>query len=536
MGLRGPGAKPKSKGDVLSAPARELPWEAPDLTRVERLVAFMEFLPITKGILAGQTMKLLPEQIDFIDAVYGNVDDEGRRKVRLAIRSEPRGGGKTGFLAGLSLAHLLGPESEPRGECYSAAIDKQQAGLLYREMEAIIMAVPEFDARVNCQRFHKRLEVLSGQGKGSIYESLSADVRRGHGLAPSFWVYDEFAQAKTDELLHNLQTAQGKRKESLGVVISTQAANDHHPLSVMIDDALRGTDPSVFCQLICAPDDADPFSEETWKACNPAWGIFLDEVEFRAQAERAQRISSFLPRFLNLRLNRRVEAEERFIRSKEWKACGGAVDAAKLAGRTCYGGLDLGSTRDLSCLTLVFPDDDGGFDVLPFFWCPGDNLLEREDIDRVPYFAWSKAGHIEPTPGSATDYSFIVHRIGELATMYDIQSIAFDRWRIEDVRRQLAEEDIDVTLVEFGQGFKDISPALDFMETLIIGGKLRHGDHPIMTWNAANAAVSRDAAGNRKLDKDRSREKIDGLVSLCIALGVARRSEPESLPACLLVA
>lgn len=536
MGLRGPGAKPKPKGDILSAPKREMPWEAADLTRVERLVAFMEFLPITKGILAGHTMKLLPEQIDFIDAVYGNVDDEGRRKVRLAIRSEPRGGGKTGFLAGLCLAHLLGPESEPRGECYSAAIDKQQAGLLYREMEAIINTVPEFDARVNCQRFHKRLEVLSGQGKGSLYESLSADVRRGHGLAPSFWVYDEFAQAKTDELLHNLQTAQGKRKESLGVVISTQAANDHHPLSVMIDDALRGEDPSVFCQLICAPDEADPFAEETWKACNPAWGIFLDEVEFRAQAERAQRISSFLPRFLNLRLNRRVEAEERFIRSKEWKACGGPVDPVALRGRPCFGGLDLGSTRDLSCLTLVFPDDDGGFDVLPFFWCPGDNLLEREDIDRVPYFAWSKAGHIEPTPGSATDYSFIVHRIGELATMYDIQSIAFDRWRIEDVRRQLAEEDIDVSLVEFGQGFKDISPALDFMETLIIGGKLRHGDHPIMTWNAANAAVSRDAAGNRKLDKDRSREKIDGLVSLCIALGVARRSEPESLPACLLVA
>lgn len=536
MGLRGPGAKPKRKDGMLSVPARELPWEAPDLTRVERLVAFMEFLPITKGILAGQTMKLLPEQIEFIDAVYGNVDDEGRRKVRLAIRSEPRGGGKTGFLAGLCLAHLLGPESEQRGECYSAAIDKQQAGLLYREMEAIISEVPEFEERTNCQRFHKRIEVLSGTGKGSLYESLSADVRRGHGLAPSFWVYDEFAQAKTDELLHNLQTAQGKRKESLGVVISTQAANDQHPLSILIDDAMRGDDPSVFCQLICAPDDCDPFDEEVWKACNPAWGIFLDETEFRAQAERAQRIASFLPRFMNLRLNMRVEAEERFIRQAEWDACGGEIDIASLKGRPCFGGLDLGSTRDLSCLTLVFPGDDGAFDVLPFFFVPGDNLLAREDVDRVPYWTWNRKGLIESCPGAAMDYAFIVHRLGELAATYDIQGVAFDRWRIEDFRRQLSEEGIDVPLVDFGQGYKDMAPAIDWLETLLIQKRIRHGGHPVMRWNASNAVVTRDPAGNRKLDKERSREKIDGLVSMCMALAMARRVEDDALPACLLAA
>ncbi len=536
MGMRGPGARPKKKAGILSAPTRELPWEAPDLSRVERLVAFMEFLPITKGILAGQTMKLLPEQIDFIDAVYGNVDEEGRRVVRLAIRSEPRGGGKTGFLSGLCLAHLLGPESERRGECYSAAIDKKQAGLLYREMEAIINEVPEFDERVNCQRFHKSIEVLDGPGKGSIYESLSSDVRRGHGLAPSFWVYDEFAQAKTDELLHNLQTAQGKRKESLGVVISTQASDDAHPLSILIDDALRGDNPSTYCQLICAPEDADPFSEETWKACNPAWGIFLDETEFRAQAERAQRIPSFLPRFLNLRLNMRVEAEERFIRAKEWDACGGKIDLASLKGRRCFGGLDLGSTRDLSCLTLAFPDDEGGFDVVPFFFVPKDGMLEREEVDKVPYWTWHRAGLIEAAPGAAMDYSFIVHRIGELVTMYDVQSIYFDRWRIDDVRKQLADEDINVKLEEFGQGYKSMAPALDWLETLIIQRRIRHGGHPILRWNARNAIVTKDAAGNRKLDKERSREKIDGLVSMTMALQNARRVEDEGLPACLLAA
>jgi phage terminase large subunit-like protein len=197
--------------------------------------------------------------------------------------------------------------------------------------------------------------------------------------------------------------------------------------------------------------------------------------------------------------------------------------------------LDLGSTRDLSCLTLTFPDDDGGFDVVPFFFVPGDNMLAREETDKVPYWTWAhaKPPHIESSPGAAMDYSFIVHRIGELAAMFDIQGIAYDRWRIEDLRRQLADEGIDVSLVDFGQGFKDMAPAVDFMETLLIQKRLRHGGHAVLRWNARNAVVTRDPAGNRKLDKDRSREKIDGLVSLAMGLGIARRVEDDSLPACL---
>ena len=209
-------------------------------------------LPITKGILAGTKMKLLPRQREFVQAVYGRVATDGRRKVRIAIDSVPRGNGKTGLLAGLALAHLLGPECEVRGEVYSAAYNKLQAALIFAEMRAIIEAVPEFEARCNIQRYGKVIEVLRGDGIGSVYESLSADDKRAHGLSPSFWVFDEFAQAPNSDLLDNLRTAMGKRSESLGVIIRTQAANDLHPLSQMIDDALLGEDPSVYLQLACA--------------------------------------------------------------------------------------------------------------------------------------------------------------------------------------------------------------------------------------------------------------------------------------------
>ena len=204
------------------------------------------------------------------------------------------------------LCHLLGPESELRGECYSAGIDRLQAGLIFNEMEAIIVAVAEFTSRCNIQRFRKIIEVLDGDGKGSKYEALSADSRRAHGLAPSFWAYDELAQTRDRNLLDNLQTAMGKRNRSLGLIISTQAASDLHPLSEMIDDGLKGTDSGVVVHLTAAAADADPFDQDVIRSVNPALGIFLDEGDIFAEAERARRMPSFETAFRNLRLNQRV--------------------------------------------------------------------------------------------------------------------------------------------------------------------------------------------------------------------------------------
>jgi phage terminase large subunit-like protein len=338
MGLRGADARSRKRAAVVARPARALPWKKKGLSRVERVIAFLEFTPITKGILAGTKMKLLPGQLEFVEAIYGRVAADGRRMIRIAVKSEPRGGGKTGLIAGLALCHLLGPECEPRGEIYSAAYNKLQAALIFAEMKAIIEAVPEFEARCNIQRYGKVIEVLEGDGAGSIYESLSADDRRAHGLSPSFWVFDEYAQAPNSDLLDNLRTAMGKRSESLGIVISTQAANDWHPLSQLIDDALLGEDPSVYLQLAVAPAEADIFDERTWFACNEALGKFLDLNEFRAQAEQAKRLPSLRAKFENLRLNRRIDARVQFISDADWMACAAPLDMQSLRGRPCYAG------------------------------------------------------------------------------------------------------------------------------------------------------------------------------------------------------
>lgn len=530
MGLRGPGARPKAKAKKARGKGASEPWKARGLDRAGRVIAFLESLPVTKGMRAGKPMELLPDQKAFVLKVYSESGN-----VRIGIDSEPRGNGKTGLTAGLALCHLLGPESEPRGEIYSAAVDRTQSGKIFAEMEAIIDAVPEFAERTNCQRFHKRIEVLGGDGAGSIYEALSSDARKGHSLAPSLWIYDELAQVSDFELLDNLETAMGKRNRTLGLIISTQAENDDHRLSQMIDDGLSGADPSIVVHLRAAPIDADPFSEETLRAVNPALGIFLNETDLLADMRKAQRIPAFEARYRNRRLNQRVDAssENRIVPAPVWNACGGAVDRKILRGRQCFGGLDLSGKHDLTALVLVFPNDDPEptFDVLPILWTPQGQLAARQARERENFDLWIKQGHIIAVPGPTIRSGWIAAELARLAAEFDIRGIAFDRWRIDDLRQDLADTDCRVPLEPRGQGFKDQGPDLEMLIETAVTGKLRHGGHPVLRAAMSGAITVSDPAGNLKVDKERSSKRgpvrIDPAVALAMAVGLASRTPPK---------
>ena len=524
MGLRGSGARPKQKVATAAPRHRTLPWKKKGLSRVERVIAFLEFTPITKGILVGKKMKLLPGQRQFIEAVYGRVSEDGRRKIRIAIKSEPRGNGKTGLLAGLALCHLLGPEAEPRGECYSAAYNKLQAALIFAEMKAIVEAVPEFECRCNIQRYGKVIEVMSGDGAGSVYESLSADDKRAHGLAASLWIYDEFAQAPNTDLLDNLRTGMGKRSESLGVVISTQAANDQHPLSQMIDDALLDVDPAVYLQLAVAPDEVDIYDEATWFACNEALGKFLDLGEFRAQAAQAKRLPSFRAKFENLRLNRRIDANVQFISDADWMACAAPLDMRELAGKPCHAGLDLSQTTDMSALVLYWPHNGA---VLPYFWLPEEGLLDRDRKEGGHYRTWRDAGLLETTPGKAINFKAIIHRLAEISVEYELVRVAYDRAFIKTFKAKCDEEGVTLPLEEYGQGFMSMSPAVQLLEAAVLDRRLRHGGHPILRWQISNVAIEMDHATNRKPSKRRATGHIDGVVALMMVMGATSHPVPK---------
>jgi phage terminase large subunit-like protein len=528
MGMRGINATPKSTSKRAHAhTSPRHPWTAKGLSRAERVIAFVETLPCTAGPLAGTKLKLRPWQKSFIRAVY-KTDKTGNRLVRTAVLSVGRKNGKTQLAAALCLAHCCGPESEPRGECYSVACTRFQAGRIFAEMVAIITRVPWLNDRINIIRFRKELEDTIN---GSTFAVLSADVAPVHGLSPSFVCYDELAQVPSRVLYDALGTALGGRAQPLMLVISTQAARDEAPMSELIDYGLRIargeiTDPGFHLTLYTAPPEADPWRFATWKMANPALGDFRSLEDVKRLALQAQRMPAAEMSFRNLILNQRCDASAQFLNMATWKACGDEPCDANLKGRPCYAGLDLAASRDLTALVLVFAGDDGGFDVVPFCWLPGETLQEREDEDRMPYRVWAQKGHLLTFPGRTTDPKVVAMKVAELHGTYGIRALAFDRWRIEDIKRELDAIGCSVELVPFGQGYKDLSPAVDVLERLVEEGILHHGNHPVLAMCAGNAKVERDAAGNRKLSKRRSTGRIDALVATCMALGVAARPAP----------
>jgi phage terminase large subunit-like protein len=422
MGQRGLRAKPlKSQTPAEQKAARRgLAWAKRGLSLAAQVIAFCESLPVTKGILAGSKMLLLPAQVAFIQAVWG----EGRA-VRTAVLSMPRKSGKSGLAAALALAALSGPLAEPRGQVYSAANDRKQASIIFDEMVAIIEQVKYLSDRVNIRRFTKELEDFTN---GSTYAALSADVPNKLGLSPSLVIMDELGAGKDRHLFDALDTSMAGRAKPLMLIISTQAPTDEHLLSELIDYGLacqRGefVDPSFHLALYAAPEDADPWSPAVWAACNPALGLFQAREEVERHAAQARNMRGKEAVFRNLILNQRVQTAAHFIPFSEWKACNGKP-RADLRGRPCWAGLDLSFTSDLSALVLVFPDDEtGGIDILGRFYLPADNLAEKADEDRVPYLRWRDDGLLTVTPGASIDPAFIVADIARLGAEFDLRAV-----------------------------------------------------------------------------------------------------------------
>jgi phage terminase large subunit-like protein len=494
------------------------PWLVPGLTRSQRVIAFCEDLMVTSGADAGKKFKLRDFQIEFIEAVYRE-DDGGNRPIRTAILSMGRKNGKTALAAALALCHLLGPESENRGEVYSCANDRFQAGKVYHEMVALINAHPRFAKRVNILRFQKIIEDLIN---GSLYCALSAEAKTKMGLNPSFVCYDELGVSTDRHLYDAMDSALGARRDPLLMVISTQAPNDLAPMSQLIDYGLKIQageleDPSFHLTLYAAPEDADPWDEATWRLANPALGDFLSLSNVQRLAQQAQRMPSQESSFRNLILNQRVSAQSKYIESSEWNAC--ADEPIIPLGSKIYAALDLGSTRDMSALVMVHEDANDDFHVKCEFWLPG-NIQERCDQDRAPYDVWIRDGLLNEA-GKSTDPKLIALRIAEISSEYRLMTLAFDRWRINDLKRELDAIGCDVTLVPHGQGFKDMTPAVDIVERLIIQRRIRHGGNPVLRMCVSNAVVTRDPAGGRKLDKSKSTGRIDGIVAMAMAFSVA---------------
>lgn len=529
MGLRGIGAQPiqrKKRG----RPAKAKAWEDPKLSRAGRVRAFIETLSITSGVHAGKPFLIRDWQWEIIEALYAT-DAEGRRRKRKALITIPRKNGKTQLAAALALVHLVGPEAEQRGQVYSAAADRKQAALILKELVAFIRADAGLTKRIIIREHSKTLEDVV---TGSTYEAMSSDARKAHGLNVSFAIMDELAQWPKRDLYDALTTGGAARAEPLFVVISTQSHDKNSVMSELVQYGRRVLDGTIpddtFLPIIySAPDDADPWSEETWRACNPALGDFRSLEEMRAAAAEAQALPAREPSFRLLYLNQPVDATARFLNARDWHACQhddppGLFGQGMLLKQRCILGLDLSSTTDLTALAAWFPSTH---DLRAWFWMPADNLEEAERRDHVPYRLWHRQGFIEATPGRAIDKAFVVHRMGELTKEYDVQFCAADRWRLDEIKRLMDEAGVKIELLEFGQGWRDMGPAIDAVETAVLRRELRHPGHPVLDMCVANAVCVSDPTGARKLVKERASGRIDGLVAATMAIGAAVKTAPK---------
>ena len=291
----------------------------------------------------------------------------------------------------------------------------------------------------------------------------------------------------------------------------------------IIDDA--------FFSYVCALDDGDePFdNEDCWIKTNPSLGITIKHEYIREQVTQAKGMPSKESVVRRLNFSQWVGASNPWLSQDVWIGAGAYYSADELIGRRCYGGLDLSSVHDLTSLVLAFePTElDPVWRLLPYFWLPAEGLLQKGLRDGVDYLTWVKNGHLETTPGKAIDKSFICARIAEITSKFNLLVLGYDRWRIDDLRQIMAIEGIECNLQDFGQGYKDMAPAVDEFERKLISGNMVHNNNPCMTWCAANAVIVADPANNRKPAKDKSTGRIDGIVAAIMAIGKSINTEEE---------
>lgn len=434
-----------------------------------------------------------------------------------------RKNGKTAFSAALCLLHLAGPEAQANSQLFSAAQSRDQAALLFNLASKMVRLSPTLSKHVGIRETSKHLYV---EALGTEYRALSAEATTAYGLSPIFVVHDELGQVKgpRSELYEALETAQQAHDAPLSIIISTQAPTDADLLSVLIDDAQQGNDPRVKVQLYTAPQEIDAFGEEAIRLANPHYEVFINQEEVKRQAWEAKRMASREAAYRNLILNQRVEARNPFISLEVWRDNGGLPADEFDPDEPVFFGLDLSSVSDLTALVGVQRRGEVA-DVQCTFWLPEEGLTEKARADRVPYDQWAKEGYLSTTPGKSVEYEWVAEYLRGLFDRYNVGAVAFDRWNFRHLQPWLENAgftEYELGLFkEFGQGFQSMSPALRDLESMLLGGTLRHGMHPILTMCAANATVVTDPAGNRKFVKAKATGRIDGMVALAMAVAVA---------------
>lgn len=496
-----------------------------DDAEARRVVAFCHGLRHSKGEWAGQSFDLEPWQAFIVGCLFGWKRDDGTRRFRTGYVSVARKNGKTTLAAAVGL-YLAFADDEPGAEVYAAATKRDQAKICWSEAHRMVKATPALNRIVR-----SFVNNLHNERTASKFEPLGADADSMDGLNIHGAIVDELHAHKTRNMVDVIETATGARRQPLIVYITTAGYDRnsvcwefneyaHRVLSGVFDD-------DSYFAFVAGLDDGDDWMDPAvWPKANPNLGVSVKPEKLTEECRKAKEVPGRQNAFRRLHLNEWTEQSNRWLDMTTWDASAGDTDPDDLAGRECYAGLDLSTTQDITAFVAVFPDDDGAYDVLCRFWVPEDSIRERTRRDRVPYDVWAQQGWITPTEGNVVDYDVVQADIQTFHDQHIVREIPYDRYNAHSVVTRLGQE--GATMVPFGQGYVSMSAPMREIERLVLSGKLRHGNNPVLRWMASNVAVSMDPAGNMKPDKAKSTERIDGIVALVMAIGRAMLHEPEA--------
>lgn len=536
-----------------------------DVEKAQLAVDFFKLTPITEGERAGQPF-IVENWVLFvvwnlfgwyrakskrwrIKKQDGTIEDSsGTRLYRTAFLEVARKNIKTSLGSRLLLT-LAFTEGDIGAACYFVAMKRDQAKIPFSEAKQII-------AMSELIRVEGNIEVLANninqQTTMSKIEALSSEAKSMDGLRIKGALLDEVhawtERDKYDKIVRAtsiwpqpmiiMATTAGSTEES-------QFCWEQHEYSCKVLDGIID-DPSWFA-IIYTLDDGDDWKDETnYIKANPYLGLSKKIDYMRTESRRAAEMPTALNQFLRYDCNIWVRSDAKWMPMDDWRLCSGPVPAHQLKdvllGRPCYAGLDLASNNDLAAFVLEFPpnETDPHYYALPFLFCPEEAILKRSRNDRVPYDVWVDQGYLIPTPGAVIDQDFILHTIGEAMRKYTIKRLMFDRYGSDNIVAKL-QDGLGFTVdqneherfgrplvVKFGQGMLSMSAPMKDILRVVLLHQLAHGNHPVLTWNADNLIARMDPAGNIKPDKDKSREKIDGMVALIMAHAGCMIHTPEA--------
>jgi len=527
--------------DLILGPSRGLIF---DSDAAKRAIGFFPmFLVFYEGIFDGKPFDLLPFQQFIVGNLFGWKTADGFRRFRTAYIEAAKGNGKSPLAAGIGLYGLVA-DGEPGAEIYSAATTRDQAGILFRDAKAFVDGSPALLRRLTVDKGN-----IAYTAKNSFFRPVSSEHRALDGKRPHIALIDEIHEHPSAMVVDKMRAGTKGRTQALIFEI-TNAGYDRHSVcyqhheytekileGVIENDAWFGFMTGLDVCESCSADgksiptdgcpDCDSWKDESkWGKANPGLDVIIPRKYLREQVAEATEMPSKENIVKRLNFCIWTESVTKWLSMEKWAACGDAVDAEALKGRTCYGGLDLSSVSDITAWVKVFPPDiiGGKYSVLCRFFIPEDNMRERIRKDKVPYDVWTKQGFITATPGGIIDYAYVLDAIRQDAEDYDIAELAFDRWGSQKITTDLQDIGFEVegkkSLVQFGQGFASMAAPTKELEKMVRAGELAHGGNPVLSWMVSNAVVRMDPAGNMKVDKEKSTERVDGVIAL--VMGIAR--------------